>query len=300
MGRSDRSALLTPDGRGRILADGTVMPLLGLGVWQVPDGPTCVHAVRSALELGYRHIDTAQAYGNESSVGQALRESGVARDEVFITTKFHPGRRDPLREAAYSIEQLEVDYVDLYLVHWPGGGATWAWPGMEAARARSYARAIGVSNFDPDELDQVLARATVAPVVDQVHFNPSAYRKALLDACAERDIALEAYSPLGTGAQLDDPVVTGIADRLGRTPAQVLLRWCVQRGIPVITKSTHRDRIAENAQIFDFELSANDMAELDATRSVRRDPRGDWSANGGERLRGSARQIVALRRCSPC
>ena len=264
MGRSDRSALLTPDGRGRILADGTVMPLLGLGVWQVPDGPTCVHAVRSALELGYRHIDTAQAYGNESSVGQALRESGVARDEVFITTKFHPGRRDPLREAAYSIEQLEVDYVDLYLVHWPGGGATWAWPGMEAARARSYARAIGVSNFDPDELDQVLARATVAPVVDQVHFNPSAYRKALLDACAERDIALEAYSPLGTGAQLDDPVVTGIADRLGRTPAQVLLRWCVQRGIPVITKSTHRDRIAENAQIFDFELSANDMAELDA------------------------------------
>ena len=264
MGRSDRSALLTPDRRGRILADGTVMPLLGLGVWQVPDGPTCVHAVRSALELGYRHIDTAQAYGNESSVGQALRESGVARDEVFITTKFHPGRRDPLREAAYSIEQLEVDYVDLYLVHWPGGGATWAWPGMEAARARSYARAIGVSNFDPDELDQVLARATVAPVVDQVHFNPSAYRKALLDACAERDIALEAYSPLGTGAQLGDPVVTGIADRLGRTPAQVLLRWCVQRGIPVITKSTHRDRIAENAQIFDFELSANDMAELDA------------------------------------
>jgi diketogulonate reductase-like aldo/keto reductase len=259
-----RPALLTPDGRGRILADGTVMPLLGLGVWQVPDGPTCVHAVRSALELGYRHIDTAQAYGNESSVGQALRESAVARDEVFITTKFHPGRRDPLREAAYSIEQLEVDYVDLYLVHWPGGGATWAWPGMEAARVRSYARAIGVSNFDTDELDQVLARAAVPPVVDQVHFNPSAYRKALLDACAERGVTLEAYSPLGTGAQLDDQVVTSIAGRLGRTPAQVLLRWCVQRGIPVITKSTHRDRIAENAQIFDFELSATDMAELDA------------------------------------
>jgi diketogulonate reductase-like aldo/keto reductase len=264
MGRSDRSALLTPDRRGRILADGTVMPLLGLGVWQVQDGPTCVHAVRSALELGYRHIDTAQAYGNESSVGQALSESGLARDEVFITTKFHPGRRDPLREAAYSIEQLEVDYVDLYLVHWPGGGATWAWPGMEAARARSYARAIGISNFDADELDQVLARAAVAPVVDQVHFNPSAYRKGLLDACADRGVALEAYSPLGTGAQLDDQVVASIASRLGRSPAQILLRWCVQRGIPVITKSTHRDRIAENAEIFDFELSASDMAELDA------------------------------------
>jgi len=264
MTRSDSSALLTADRHGRILADGTVMPLLGLGVWQVPDGPTCVHAVRSALELGYRHIDTAQAYGNESSVGQALRESGVARDEVFITTKFHPGRRDPLKEAAFSVEQLEVDYVDLYLVHWPGGGATWAWSGMEDARARSYARAIGVSNFDPDELDQVLGCATVAPVVDQVHFNPATYRKALLDACADRGIGLEAYSPLGTGELLRDPVVAGVADGVGRRPAQVLLRWCVQRGIPVITKSTHRDRIAENAEIFDFELSANDMAELDA------------------------------------
>jgi 2,5-diketo-D-gluconate reductase A len=240
------------------------MPLLGLGVWQVPDGPACVHAIRAALELGYRHIDTAQAYGNELSVGRALRESSLAREEVFLTTKFHPGRRDPLRESACSIQRLGVDFVDLYLVHWPGGGATWAWPGMEAARARSYARAIGVSNFDPDELDQVIAGATVAPVVDQVQFNPSAYRRALLDACDERAVALEAYSPLGTGARLDDAVVASIADRLGRSPAQVLLRWCVQRAIPVVTKSTHRDRIAENAQIFDFELSARDMDELDA------------------------------------
>jgi diketogulonate reductase-like aldo/keto reductase len=264
MWRPGRSALLTPDGRGRILADGTVMPLLGLGVWQLPDGPACVRAVRTALEAGYRHIDTAQAYGNESSVGQALRESGIARDEVFITTKFHPGRRDPLREGACSIEQLGTDYVDLYLVHWPGGGATWAWPGMETARARNYAGAIGVSNFDPGELDQVLAGATTAPVVDQVQFNPSAYRKALLDACDERGVALEAYSPLGTGAPLRHPVVVGIAGRLGRSPAQVLLRWCVQRGIPVITKSTDCDRIKEHAQVFDFELSDLDMQGLDA------------------------------------
>jgi len=264
MAASGQAATLTADGRGRVLADGTVMPLLGLGVWQVPDGPACVQAVRAALELGYRHIDTAQAYGNEASVGRALRESGVARDEVFITTKFHPGRRDPLREAAYSIERLGVDYVDLYLVHWPGSGATWAWPGMEAAVARSYARAIGVSNFDAGELDRVIAGATVAPVVDQVQFNPSVYRRALLDACAERGVALEAYSPLGTGAQLGDPVVAGIADRVGRTPAQVLLRWCVQRAIPVVGKSTHRDRIAENAQVFDFELSDHDMGGLDA------------------------------------
>jgi diketogulonate reductase-like aldo/keto reductase len=259
-----RPAGLTTDGRGRVLADGTVMPLLGLGVWRVPDGAACVRAVRAALELGYRHIDTAQAYGNESSVGRALRESRIARDEVFITTKFHPGRRDPLRESAFSVEQLGVDYVDLYLVHWPGGGATWAWPGMEAARARSYARAIGVSNFDTDELDLVIAGATVPPVVDQVQFNPSAYRRALLDACAERDVGLEAYSPLGSGALLGDPVVSGVAERLGRSPAQVLLRWCVQRGIPVITKSTHRDRIAKNAEVFDFELAAGDMEGLDA------------------------------------
>jgi diketogulonate reductase-like aldo/keto reductase len=262
--RPDPAASLTPGGRSRVLADGTVMPLLGLGVWQIPDGPACVHSVRAALEQGYRHIDTAQAYGNESSVGRALRESGIARDEVFITTKFHPGRRDPLRESAHSVDRLGIDYLDLYLVHWPGGGATWAWPGMEAARARSYARAIGVSNFDADELDQVIAASSAAPpAIDQVQFNPSAYRKALLDACAERGVALEAYSPLGTGAELGDPVVAGIATRLGRSPAQVLLRWCVQRGIPVVTKSTHRDRIAENAQVFDFELRAGDMDELD-------------------------------------
>ena len=264
MEASGSSARLTADGRGRVLTDGTVMPLLGLGVWQVPDGPSCVQAVRAALELGYRHIDTAQAYGNEASVGRALRESGIPRDEVFITTKFQPDRRDPLRESARSIEQLGVDYVDLYLVHWPRGGATWAWPGMEAARARSYARAIGVSNFDADELDRVLGGASVAPVVDQVQFNPSAHRTALLDACTARDVALEAYSPLGTGALLSDPVVAGVADRLGRSPAQVLLRWCVQRAIPVIAKSTHRHRIAENAQVFDFELSAADIEELDA------------------------------------
>ena len=145
---------LTADGRGRVLADGTVIPLLGLGVWQVPDGPACVQAVRAALELGYRHIDTAQAYGNEASVGLALRESGIAREEVFITTKFYPGRRDPLREAACSIERLGVDYVDLYLVHWPHRGPTWAWPGMERAHARGYARSIGVSNFSSAELDE--------------------------------------------------------------------------------------------------------------------------------------------------
>jgi diketogulonate reductase-like aldo/keto reductase len=261
---SEDAVNLTTDGRARILADGTVMPLLGLGVWQVPEGPECVRAVRWALELGYRHIDTAQAYGNEASVGKALKESGIARDEIFLTTKFYPRRRDPFKEAARSIERLDVDSVDLYLVHWPARGATRAWPGMEKAQARSYARAIGISNFDVRELEDVMASASTAPVVNQIQFNPFAYRKRLLDACHERGVALEAYSPLGTGRHLADTVVAGIAEQIGRTPAQVLLRWCVQRGIPIVGKSTHRERIEENAQIFDFELSAQDIAELDA------------------------------------
>ena len=264
MEASDSSALLTADGRGRVLADGTVMPLLGLGVWQVPEGPACVKAVRAALELGYRHIDTAQAYGNEASVGRALRESRIARDEVFITTKFQPDRRDPLRESARSIEQLGVDYVDLYLVHWPQGGALWAWPEMEHACERSYTRSIGVSNFSAVELGEVMAMESTPPVVDQIQFNPFAYREGLARACAQHSVALEAYSPLGTGGHLADPVVGAIARRLDRTPAQVLLRWCVQRGVPVVSKSTHRDRIEENARIFDFALSPEDMAELDA------------------------------------
>ena len=264
MKASDSSALLTSDGRGRVLADGTVIPLLGLGVWQVPDARACVQAVRVALEVGYRHIDTAQAYGNEASVGRALRESGLARDEVFITTKFQSDRRDPLRESARSIERLGVDYVDLYLVHWPQGGATWAWPEMEHTCERSYTRSIGVSNFSAVELGEVMAMASTPPVVDQIQLNPFAYRERLARACARHNVALEAYSPLGTGGHLGDPVVGAIAQRLNRTPAQVLLRWCVQRGVPVVSKSTHRDRIEENARIFDFALSPEDMAELDA------------------------------------
>src|ERR671933_1816644 len=163
---------LTGDGTARVLADGHEMPLLGLGVWQVKVGREAEDAVRGALELGYRHIDTAQAYGNEESVGRALRESGVPREEVFVTTKFHPRREDPAREVEGSLRRLGVDFVDLYIVHWPRGGPTWAWPGMERARELGYARSIGVSNFDAAELQQLLAIATVPPVVDQVQFSP--------------------------------------------------------------------------------------------------------------------------------
>jgi 2,5-diketo-D-gluconate reductase A len=254
----------TTDVPVRRLSDGNEIPLLGLGVWQVPNGSECVNAVRWALELGYRHIDTAQAYGNEESVGQALRESGVPREEIFLTTKFYPGGEDPAAEAEQSLRRLGVDQVDLYIIHWPQGGPTWAWPGMEQARERGYTKSIGVSNFSVKELGQVISAGSAPPVANQVQFSPFEYRRELLETCEQDGIALEAYSPLGTGRHLGDASVKEIAEAVARTPAQVLLRWCVERNLPVIPKSTHRERIEENAQIFDFSLSEEQMASLDA------------------------------------
>jgi diketogulonate reductase-like aldo/keto reductase len=247
----------------RELADGGSMPMLGLGVGLIENDLECVDAVRWAIGLGYRHIDTAQIYRNEEAVGRGLRASGIPRDEVFITTKFFPQYTDPVAELERSLERLGVECVDLYLVHWPEGGATWAWPAMEEAQKAGYARSIGVSNFGVDELGELLAVATMPPVVNQVEFNPYAYREALLVACDGHGIVLEAYSPLGRGEHLSSEAVSKIARRLRRTPAQVLLRWCIERRVPVIPKSMHRARIAENAQLFDFALSAEDVAELD-------------------------------------
>jgi diketogulonate reductase-like aldo/keto reductase len=249
----------------RKLADGHEMPVLGLGVWQVDKGEEAENSVRWALELGYRHIDTAQAYGNEESVGRGLRDSGVPREEIFLATKFYPGSRsgDPEREAERSLERLGVDDVDLYLVHWPQNGPTWAWPGMQRAHERGLARSIGISNFDVREMDELLAETDVRPVVNQVQFSPFKFRRKLLEACEERDIVLEAYSPLNS-SRLDEPVLVEIAERHGRTPAQVILRWVLEHNLPVIPKSVRRERIEENGQLFDFELSDEEVAALDA------------------------------------
>ena len=239
------------------------MPLLGLGVYLVPDGEETENAVRWALEAGYRHIDTAQGYRNEASVGRALRDSGVPRGDVFVTTKFHPGRDDPLAELELSLERLGLDAVDLYIVHWPQGGPTWAWPGMERARERGLARSIGVSNFSAEELEAVLATGEVPPAVNQVKFNPFYFRRALLEACERHGVALEAWGSLTQGRDIRHPEIAAVAERVGRTPAQVLLRWAVQRGVPVIPKSVHRERIVENARVFDFSLDDDAMATLD-------------------------------------
>ncbi len=254
---------MSEDDRRRTLSDGNSIPTVGLGVWQVSDGSECEDAVRWALQAGYRHIDTAQAYGNEASVGRALRDSGVARQDVFITTKFYPARSDPAAEAEKSLERLGIDVIDLYIIHWPQKDATWAWPGMEAARERGYVRSIGVSNFSVAELEQVIGVANTPPTVNQIQFSPFEYRRELLEACASHNVAVEAYSPLGTGRHLNDPAVAQVAERAGRTPAQVLIRWCLQRDTIVLPKSTHQDRIQANLEVYDFTLSGEDMALLD-------------------------------------
>jgi len=251
-------------GPTRALAGGVEMPVLGLGVWQAQRGRETEQAVRWALEAGYRHVDTAQAYGNEESVGRALAQSGVPREEVWVTTKFYPRSRDPEAEAEGSLRRLGLEQLDLYLVHWPGGGPTRAWPGMERTLERGLARTIGVSNFGVRELDQLRDVASVTPHVNQVLFNPVNYRRALQERCEGDGIAVEAYSPLMHGRELDEATIGRIAEELGRTAAQVLLRWGLQRNVIVIPKSVRRHRIEENARIFDFELSEDHMAALDA------------------------------------
>jgi diketogulonate reductase-like aldo/keto reductase len=246
------------------LSNGTEIPALGLGVWQVPDGPTTEGAVTAALETGYRLIDTAQAYGNESSVGRAIRSSGVPREEIFLTTKFLPNRHDPLAEMKKSLERLDTEYVDLYLVHWPQGGPTAAWPGMEAAYAAGLAKGIGVSNFSAAELAEVTKSSEVAPMANQFQYSPFLDRRALVDACLEAGVVPQGYSPLGTGEHLDDPVVAKLAAATGRTAAQVLIRWSLQRGVSVIPKSSTPSRIQENFAALDFELDDDAMAALDA------------------------------------
>jgi diketogulonate reductase-like aldo/keto reductase len=254
--------------RSRVkLGNGVEMPVLGLGVWQSAPGDETRRAVAEALAAGYRHVDTARAYRNEADVGAAIRESGVPRREVFVTTKLwnaDHGYDKALRAIDHSLESLGMEQVDLYLVHWPVEGLRHdTWRAMEKILADGKARAVGVSNYTTRHLDEVLGRAKVPPAVNQVEFHPFLFQQELLAHCRRSGVQLEAYGPLVRGHKMEHPVLQKISGKHRRTPAQVLLRWGIQHHLVVIPKSVRAERIRENADLYGFELDAEDLAALD-------------------------------------
>ena len=255
------------------LNNGVDIPRLGLGVYQSRPGMITQRAVRHALNFGYRHIDTAYIYGNESDVGKAVLESGIPREEVFITTKLwntrQVGFNSALKACEVSLRRLGLAYVDLYLIHWPvqgiGNNTIEVWKAMVHLLKESKARAIGVSNFAKDDLECILQHSDVVPAVNQVEFHPFLYQKDLLSFSHRNSIQLEAYSPLTRGKRLSHPTIINIAKKYdNKTHAQILLRWSLQHNMVVIPKSIHEERILENCQVFDFDLGVEDMKLLDS------------------------------------
>ena len=253
------------------LNNGVAIPQVGFGVFQVPDEATAA-AVGAALEAGYRHIDTAALYRNERSVGQAIRDSGIPREEIFVTTKLWNTDQGEERAGpafAASLERLGLDYVDLYLIHWPVPAANryaGTWAALEKFLADGRTRAIGVSNFEPAHLERLLRESSVVPAVNQIELHPYLAQRRLRAVHAEHGIVTESWSPIARGGQgglLDDPVVGAVAARLGRSPAQVILRWHVQHGLVPLPRSVTPSRIAENLDLFSFELTGADMAAID-------------------------------------
>jgi 2,5-diketo-D-gluconate reductase A len=251
------------------LRDGVDIPQLGFGVFQVPPEDTA-DAVRMALSTGYRHIDTAAAYRNEAAVGEAVRASGLERREVFITTKCANGDHgydEATRALRASLDRLEMDYVDLYLIHWPVPSRdryVETWKAFIDAQEQDLVRSIGVSNFQPDHLERLIRETGVTPTINQVELHPRLQQRELRRVHADLGIVTEAWSPLAQGEVLDDPTITAVAEAHDRTPGQVVIRWHIQLGNVVIPKSVTPERIEQNFRVFDFELSQDEMAAIEA------------------------------------
>ena len=262
------------------LNNGVKIPIIGFGTWQTPDGDIAKHAVEVALNAGYRHIDTAAAYGNEKSVGQAIKNSGINRHDLFITTKLwnaDHGYKSAKAAIDRSLQNLKVDYLDLYLIHWPNPVDMrdhWAeanaesWRAMEEAVQAGKIRAIGVSNFRKRHLDELLKTAEIKPVVNQIMLNPSDLQPDVVKINNELKLLSEAYSPLGTGGLLGNETVNEIASEVGKSPAQVLIRWSLEHGFLPLPKSVHDKYIRANAGVFDFNLSSEQMNKLDSLHGV--------------------------------
>ncbi len=250
------------------LNNGVVIPRLGLGVYQSSPGQVTQRAVEYALKIGYRHIDTARIYNNETDVGTALRKSGIKREDVFITTKLwnsDHGYDNALRACDESLKRLGLKYLDLYLIHWPVPEIrNESWTALTKLLKDGKCRSMGVSNYTIQHLTELLEDADVVPMVNQVEFSPFLYQKQLLDYCEKNKIQVEAYSPLTQGAKLNHPTIQQIAKKHGKTPAQVLIRWSLQHNLVTIPKSVREERIKENSQVFDYNLTSEDMRILDS------------------------------------
>jgi len=259
------------------LSSNAEIPQIGLGLWLVKDKDECKQSVKAALQAGYTHFDTAQIYGNEAFLGEALEEAGAKREELFITTKIWNDNffwDDLIPSFDESLQNLRTDYVDLLLLHFPVTETRRpAWHKMEELYKSGRAKSIGVSNYTVKHLEELLHECEVRPTVNQVELHVFLQQPELLEYCAANNIVVEAYSPLAHGVGMDDPVLTELANKYGKTTAQIMLRWCVQKGLVVLPKSVHTERIQQNLDLFDFELTAGEMQQL---ASLNKDLRTCW------------------------